>query len=39
MESACIVLGEEGAEEFAELDGDTIVLNPLLLFDLCGDLE
>lgn len=34
-----MVLGEEGAEEVAELEGDMNSRNPLLLFDLFGDLE
>lgn len=39
MESACIVLGEEGADEGVESEGETRVLNAVLLFDLDGALE
>ena len=34
-----MVLGEDAAEELAELVGDTIVLKAVLLFDLDGVFE
>jgi hypothetical protein len=37
VESACKVLGDDGAEEDAELVGEIIVLNPPLAFDFDGN--
>jgi hypothetical protein len=39
VESACRVLGDEAFEEVAELVGEIIVLNPVLLLDLDGVCE